>query len=153
MTALVSGALGALGCGLLIVAVWRRWSWLVGWGLLALGQTYGVWLLNRGGGGLGLAAPPVAAGLLGLGEAAFYGAGRSSGTETGGRQLAWIASVSLAAMVVSGLVLLAATISAERSLLLTVAGTLAAAVAITLPSVRFARSTRPAEPGTPPPRE
>lgn len=140
MTSVIAASLGALGVILVLIAVWRRWSWLVGWGLAVAGCSYGIWLVNGRGDGLGLATPLVAAGLLALGEASFYLTGRGNGTEYGVRQAAWIAITALGALALCALVLIAATISVRGSLVLTIGGTLAAVLAIALPSVRFRRA-------------
>ena len=141
MTPVAAAALGALGLALVLIAVWRRWPWLIGWGMAGVGSPYVIWLLNGRGPVIGVTTPLVAAGLLALGEAAFYGAGRRNGTEYGGRQAAWIASIALGTLAVCALVLIAATISVRGSIVLTIGGTLAAVIAIALPSIRFRRPT------------
>jgi hypothetical protein len=130
-------ALTAGGAVLIVAAVWARWSALVACGLAALGSAYAVGLPS--GHAVWLATPLVAAGLLALGEAAFYGAERATGTEYSGRQAARVVLAALAGLAISALVLLAATIAVRSSLVLTLAGTLAAVIAIALPSARFRR--------------
>ncbi|MDQ6822547.1 MAG: hypothetical protein M3076_19810 [Actinomycetota bacterium] len=141
MTAVIAASLGALGVVVVLIAVWRRWPWLIGWGLAMCGASYGIWLVNGRGDGLGLATPLVAAGLLALGEITFYVSGRSHGSEYGARQVVWIAFTVLGALALCALVLIGATISVRGSLVLTIGGTLAAVLAIALPSVRFRRPT------------
>ncbi|HEY6396912.1 MAG TPA: hypothetical protein VIX82_05610 [Solirubrobacteraceae bacterium] len=142
MSAFGAIALTAMGLVLLVVAVWARRPALVGWGLAALAGAFAVGLLSTQGAGLGAVTPAVAAAMLMLGEAAFYGAERAAGTEYGARQTAWLTLAALAGLAVSALVLLAARIAAPSSLVLTIGGTLAAVLAIALPSVRFRRFRR-----------
>ena len=141
MTAVIYASLGALGLVVMLIAVWRRWAWLIGWGLAMTGSSFGIWLVNGRGPGLGLATPLVASGLMALGEIAFYTAGRESGTEYGARQAVWVAVTGVGALALCALVLIAATISVKGSLVLTVGGTFAAVLAIALPSARFRRPT------------
>jgi hypothetical protein len=130
-------ALVGAGSAALVGAVWARWPPLILWGLAALGCSYAVGLVGGHHPGPGLATPLVAAGLLAVGEAAFHGAERVRAIEYPWRQAARVALAALAALAVSAAVLLAATIAVPSSLVLTVGGTLAAVIAIALPSVRF----------------
>jgi hypothetical protein len=130
-------ALTAGGSGLIVAAVWARWPALILWGLAALGSAYAGGVAS--GRDVWLTTPLVAAALLALGEASFYGAERASGTDYSGRQAARVLLAALAGLVVSAAVLLAASIAVPSSLVLTLAGTLAAVLAIALPSVRFRR--------------
>jgi hypothetical protein len=141
MTAVTAASVGALGVALVLIAAWRRWPWLIGSGLVMVGGSYGIWLVSGRGDALGLATPLVAAGLLALGEIAFYLAGRRHGSEYGVREAAWITVTAFGALALCALVLLAATISVRGSLVLTIGGTLAAVLAIALPSVGFRRRT------------
>ncbi len=135
-------ALAVTGSMLLVVAVRGRQSALVAWALAGLVASFAVGLVSGPAAGLGSPTPLVAAGLLVVGEAAFYGAERASGTEYGRRQALGLTLVALAGIAVSASVLLAATIAAPRSLVLTVGGTLGAVIAIALPSAWFRRSRR-----------
>jgi hypothetical protein len=132
----------AAGSMLLVVAVWARLPVLIAWGLAGLGGSFAVGLVSGRVAGLGPATPLVAAALLAVGEAAFYGAERASGTEYGARQALRLTLAAFAGLAVSASVLLAATIAAPRSLVLTVGGTLAAVIAIALPSAWFRRFWR-----------
>jgi hypothetical protein len=139
MTSGLAMALVAVGSALVLVGAWSRWSRLIVLGLAAFGCAYAVWRAGDHGSDRALAAPLVGAGLLALGELAFYLADRATGTEYGVRQLARVALAALAALAVSGAVLLAATLAVRSSLALSLGGTLAALVAIALPSLRFRR--------------
>jgi hypothetical protein len=134
--------LAAAGPMLLVVGAWARMAGVVAWGLAALGGSFAVALVSDRVAGLGSITPLVAASLLVAGEAAFYGAERATGTEYGGRQALGLTLVGLAGLAVSASVLLVATIAAPRSLVVTVSGTLAAVIAIALPSAWFRRSRR-----------
>jgi hypothetical protein len=129
--------LTAGGAALIVAAVWARSSRLIAWGLAALGSAYVVGVPS--GRAVWVTTPLVAAALLALGEAAFYGAERASGTEYSGRQAARVLLAALAGLAISAVVLLAATIAIRSSLVLTLAGILAAVIAIALPSTRFRR--------------
>ena len=123
----------AVGLLLLIAAVaLRRDAWLI-WAMFALAGGCAVWLSAARGPRVAVVTPLIAAALLLLGEVAFPAAARGSDRAFAPRrQLPWLGAVATGAILTSTLVLLIGTLDVRRSVLITLAGTVAILVVIAL---------------------
>jgi FtsH-binding integral membrane protein len=123
----VFSALAAIGVVVLTVAAVMRWTRLVLWGLAALGAAYAVALASMQVTTAAVTAPLVAGGVFVAAEGVFLAAARGTEPKSDARRgIAWLVTAGLGAIAVSALVLVIATAPVERSLLVTIIGTVAA---------------------------
>jgi len=125
--------LAVAGIGLLAAGSLARWPGTIGWGLGLVAAAYAVALPGIHGGARPASAAILGAAVLVAGESCFWVVTEDVPSAADARRRAlWLAGWAAAAFAVAVLVMLAATVQLNRSLPLTIAGTVAAVLTVAL---------------------
>jgi hypothetical protein len=117
----------------LAIAVALRGSSLIFWGVAGIGSAYAVWLSHDHSVRAEVITPLLAAVLLVCCEIAFSAIDRGGERSTGSSErISWLGGTAVGSVGASTIVMLAAALDADRSLPLTIAGTVAAVAALAI---------------------